>query len=67
MNTSIPPETLLAADPSMLLLALVVLVVLIFVGRFLFNLAWRLVALTTVVVVAFYLGTVVLPTILNTL
>jgi hypothetical protein len=37
----------------------------VLLGRFLLNLIWRLVTLTAVGIVAFYLGTVVLPTLLS--
>lgn len=58
---------MVSADPGLVLLVLAVLVAVILVGRFLLNLAWRLVMITTVAVVAFYLGTVVLPTVLHAL
>ncbi len=60
-----PYEAALTADPSMTLLVLAVIAVVILLGRFLLNLAWRLVTLTTVGIVAFYLGTVVLPSLLQ--
>ena len=60
-----PYEAALTADPSMTLLVLAVIAVVILLGRFLLNLAWRLVTLTTVGIVAFYLGTVVLPSLLH--
>lgn len=65
MDAPVPSEALFTGDPSLVLLVLAVLVVVLFVGRFLLNLAWRLVLLTTAAVVAFYLGTVVLPTVLG--
>ncbi len=61
MDERIPLEAALAADPSMVLLVLAALVVVILVGRFLLNIAWRLVVLTTVAIVVFYAVTVVLP------
>ncbi|ADJ14159.1 hypothetical protein [Halalkalicoccus jeotgali] len=63
MDEPIPMEAALAADSSMALLVLAALVVVILVGRFLLNLAWRLVAMTTVAIVAFYAVTVVLPSV----
>lgn len=60
-----PYEAALTTDPGLLFLVLAVLAVVVLLGRFLLNLAWRLVALTTVGIVAFYLGTVVLPTLLH--
>lgn len=54
-------EAFLAADLSMILFVLAVLVVVIFIGRFLLDLAWRFVLLTIAVIVAFYVVTVVLP------
>lgn len=63
MNDQVLLESALAADPSLVLLVLAVLVVVIFLGRFLLNLAWRLVMMTTTVVVAFYAVTVVLPSV----
>ncbi len=63
MDESIPLEAFLAADPSMVLLVLAALVVVVLVGRFLLTLAWRLVAMTTAAIVAFYAVTVVLPSV----
>lgn len=60
-----PYEATLTTDPSLVLLVLAVLAVVVLLGRFLLHLAWRLVTLTAVGVVAFYLGTVVLPTLLS--
>lgn len=64
MDVPVPPEMLFSADLSLPLLAVAALVV-VFLGRFLFRLAWRLVTFTAVVIVAFYLGTVVLPNALH--
>lgn len=63
MDDSIPLEAFLAADPSMVLLVLAVLVVVILLGRFLLNLAWRLIVMTTAAIVTFYVVTVVLPSV----
>ncbi|MEM4781742.1 MAG: hypothetical protein QXG03_09320 [Halalkalicoccus sp.] len=63
MDEPIPAEAALAADPSMVLLVLAVLVVVVLVGRFLLNLAWRLVVMTTAGILAFYAVTVVLPSV----
>lgn len=60
-----PYEAALTGDPSMLMLVLAILVVVVLLGRLLFRVAWRLVTLTAVGVVAFYVGTVVLPTVLS--
>lgn len=60
-----PYEAALTTDPGLLFLVLAVLAVVVLLGRFLLKLAWRLVALTTVGIVAFYLGTVVLPNLLH--
>jgi low affinity Fe/Cu permease len=56
-------EAFLAADSSMVLLVLAALAVVLLVGRFLLNLAWRLVAVTTVGIVTFYAVAVVLPSV----
>lgn len=63
MNEVVPYEAFLAADPSLVLLVLATLVVVILVGRFLLNLAWRLVVITTAAIVTFYAVTVVLPSV----
>ncbi|KYH26036.1 hypothetical protein HAPAU_11260 [Halalkalicoccus paucihalophilus] len=63
MDTQVPLEAALAADSSLVLLVLAVLVVVVLVGRFLLKLAWRLVAMTTVGIVVFYAVTVVLPSV----
>lgn len=63
MDTQVPVEAALAADSSLVLLVLAVLVVVVLVGRFLLKLAWRLVAMTTVGIIAFYTVTVVLPSV----
>lgn len=60
-----PYEAALTTDPGLLFLVLAVLAVVVLLGRFLLKLAWRLVTLTVVGIVAFYLGTVVLPTLLH--
>lgn len=56
-------EAFLAADSSMLLLVLAALAVVLLIGRFLLNLAWRLVAVTSAAIVTFYAVTVVLPSV----
>lgn len=61
MEEQIPLEAALAADSSMVLLVLAALVVVVLIGRFLLRLAWRLVAVTTAAIIAFYAVTVVLP------
>ncbi|WP_390192618.1 hypothetical protein [Halalkalicoccus salilacus] len=61
-----PYEAAITADPSMTLLVLAVLAVVVLLGRFLLNLAWRLLTLTAVGIAVFYVGTVVLPTVLGT-
>lgn len=63
MDNQVPMEAALAADSSLVLLVLAVVVVVILVGRFLLNLAWRLVVMTIAAVVAFYAVTVVLPSV----
>lgn len=60
-----PYEAAITADPSMTLLVLAVLAVVVLLGRFLLNLAWRLLTLTAVGIAVFYVGTVVLPTVLG--
>jgi hypothetical protein len=65
MDSPMPYEATLTTDPSLLFLVLAVLAVVVLLGRFLLNLAWRLVTLTAAGIVAFYLGTVVLPTLLS--
>lgn len=60
-----PYEAAITADPSMVLLVLAVLAVVVLLGRFLLNLAWRLLTLTAVGIAVFYVGTVVLPTVLG--
>ena len=60
-----PYEAVLTADPSMVLLVLAVLAVVVLLGRFLLNLAWRLLTLTALGIAVFYVGTVVLPTLLG--
>lgn len=63
MDEPVPMEAFLAADSSMVLLVLAALAVVLLVGRFLLNLAWRLVAMTTAGIIAFYAVTVVLPSV----
>ncbi|MDL5362248.1 hypothetical protein [Halalkalicoccus sp. NIPERK01] len=63
MEEQIPLEAALAADSSMVLLVLAALVVVVLIGRFLLRLAWRLVAVTTAAILAFYAVTVVLPSV----
>lgn len=63
MDSTMPYEAAITADPSMVLLVLAALVVVLFVGRFLLKLAWRLVAMTTVGIITFYAVTVVLPSV----
>lgn len=65
MDSPMPYEAALTADPSMVLLVLAVLAVVVLLGRFLLNIAWRLLTLTAVGIAAFYVGTVVLPTVLG--
>jgi hypothetical protein len=65
MGSPMPYEATLSTDPGLLLLVLAVLAVVVLLGRFLLRLAWRLVTITAVGIVAFYLGTVVLPTLLG--
>ena len=60
-----PYEAAITTDPSMVLLVLAVLAVVVLLGRFLLNLAWRLLTLTAVGIAVFYVGTVVLPTVLG--
>jgi low affinity Fe/Cu permease len=60
-----PYEATLSTDPGLLLLVLAVLAVVVLLGRFLLRLAWQLVALTSIAIVAFYFGTVVFPTLLG--
>lgn len=59
-----PYEAALPGEPSLLLI-LAVLVVVVLVGRLLLRLGWRLVTLTSIVIIAFYVGTVVVPTLLG--
>ncbi|MFC7008725.1 hypothetical protein ACFQKF_14045 [Halalkalicoccus sp. GCM10025322] len=66
MDSPMPYEAAITADPSMTLLVLAVLAVVVLLGRFLLNLAWRLLTLTAVGIAVFYVGTVVLPTVLGT-
>ncbi|MCH7659807.1 MAG: hypothetical protein IH933_04255 [Euryarchaeota archaeon] len=63
MDEPVPMEAFLAADSSMLLLVLAALAVVLLIGRFLLNLAWRLVAVTSAAIVTFYAVTVVLPSV----
>ncbi|WP_336362136.1 hypothetical protein [Halalkalicoccus salilacus] len=65
MDSPMPYEAAITADPSMTLLVLAVLAVVVLLGRFLLNLAWRLLTLTAVGIAVFYVGTVVLPTVLG--
>lgn len=65
MDSPMPYEAAITADPSMVLLVLAVLAVVVLLGRFLLNLAWRLLTLTAVGIAVFYVGTVVLPTVLG--
>lgn len=65
MDSPMPYEAVLTADPSMVLLVLAVLAVVVLLGRFLLNLAWRLLTLTALGIAVFYVGTVVLPTLLG--
>ena len=65
MDSPMPYEAALTADPSLLLLVLAVLAVVVLIGRFMLRLAWKLVTLTAIGVVAFYVGTVVIPTVLG--
>lgn len=60
MNIVLPLEAFLAVDTDIMLLVLAVLVIVIFVGRFLLNLAWRLIVMLITVVVSFYAVTIVL-------
>lgn len=60
MNVVLPLEAFLAVDTDIMLLVLAVLVIVIFVGRFLLNLAWRLIVMLITVVVSFYAVTIVL-------
>lgn len=54
-------EVFLSADSSVVLFALATLAVVIFIGRFLLDLAWRFVIGMIVVIIAFYTVTVSLP------
>lgn len=60
MNVLLPSETFLAVDPDIMLLVLAVLVIVIYVGRFLLNLAWSLIVMLITVVVSFYAVAIVL-------
>jgi hypothetical protein len=64
MGPPMPYEAALPGEPNLLLI-LAVLVVVVLVGQLLFRLGWRLVTLTSIVIIAFYVGTVVIPTLLD--
>lgn len=64
MGPPMPYEAALPSEPSLLLI-LAVLVVVVLVGQLLFRLGWRLVTLTSIVIIAFYAGMVVVPSLLD--